>query len=83
MDQVEHTNPETQLLSDEQKEILDELLSRLGERCKNVLKLWLNGYSMKEIASKLELTSDTMARKIKYKCKNDLMNMLDGKDFDF
>ena len=70
-------SPEKLLMNEEQKDALHELLGRLGERCKRVLLLWAGGYSMEEIAERLELSSEAMARKTKYKCKNQLMEMID------
>lgn len=75
-------SPEEVLLTGEKRQTVDALLSRLGEKCKRVLLLWAGGYSMQEIADKLELSSEAMARKTKYKCKNQLMEMLDGLDID-
>lgn len=82
LDQADSDSPEYQLISEERKETLDQLLSRLGERCKNVLILWASGYSMREIAEKLNLSSEAMARKTKYKCKSQLLDMVDGMDID-
>jgi RNA polymerase sigma factor (sigma-70 family) len=82
LDDEDTESPEEVLLTGEKKEAVDALLSRLGEKCKRVLLLWAGGYSMHEIADKLQLSSDAMARKTKYKCKNQLMKMLDGMTID-
>lgn len=60
--------PEKLLIDLEQKSILQDLLGKLGEKCREVLLLWGNGFSMKEIAERLDYKSDGMARKKKYKC---------------
>ena len=75
-DDVTTESPETQLMSKEKIEILDDLLTQLGERCKSVLLMWANGYSMKEIKTKLEFTSEVMARKTKFKCKEKLVKLV-------
>ncbi len=81
-DQADIQTPEYLLLNAEKRDLLDSVLSKLGDRCKKVLLMWAGGYSMEEIAEKLELSSEAMARKIKYKCKNQLMELLDNTDFD-
>ncbi len=75
-DDVTTESPESQFLQKEKVEILDALLSELGERCKSVLLMWANGYSMKEITAKLEFTSEVMARKTKFKCKEKLVKLV-------
>jgi RNA polymerase sigma factor (sigma-70 family) len=79
---MDFDSPEHQLLNQEKRQVLDAALSKLGERCKKVLLMWAGGYSMEEIASALDLSSEAMARKTKYKCKNQLMEFLDHTDLD-
>jgi RNA polymerase sigma factor (sigma-70 family) len=81
-DQADFESPEHLLLDDEKRHRLDRILSQLGERCKKVLLMWAGGYSMEEIAETLELSSEAMARKTKYKCKNQLMELLDNTDLN-
>lgn len=81
-DRPDFETPEYLLLNDERRAVLDHVLNKLGERCKKVLLMWAGGYSMEEIAQILELSSEAMARKTKYKCKNQLMELMDGTNFD-
>ena len=81
-DQDDTDSPESLMISDERRQLLDSLLDRLGDRCKRVLILWANGYSMREIADKLDLSSEAMARKTKYKCKSQLLELVDGLHMD-
>ena len=81
-DKADFESPEYLLLSDERREILDQVLSKLGDRCKKVLLMWAGGYSMEEIAAALDLSSEAMARKTKYRCKNQLMELLDNTTLD-
>jgi RNA polymerase sigma factor (sigma-70 family) len=81
-DKADFESPEYLLLNDERREILDQVLSRLGDRCKKILLMWAGGYSMEEIAATLDLSSEAMARKTKYKCKNQLMELLDNTTLD-
>lgn len=73
MDQIETTTPETQLLSDEKKNLLRRALDELGERCRRILELWQLSYSMEEIATEMDFSSAQMARKNKYRCQQSLM----------
>ena len=78
-DEVATESPETELLDKERKAILDALLDKVGGRCKNVMLMWANGYSMPEITDKLGFSSEVMARKTKFKCKEKLVQLV--KDF--
>lgn len=82
-DQADLESPEYVLLNEEKRLALDRVLSKLGERCKKVLMMWAGGYSMDEIATALDLSSEAMARKTKYKCKNQLMELLDNSASEF
>ncbi len=50
--------------------------AKLTEECKNILTLFFNGFSMKEIVSKLGFKSDALARKRKFNCKNELIKLV-------
>ncbi len=48
---------------------LEHVLSKIGEKCQTILKLYyFQKNSMKEIAQKLQLSSVQMAKNRKYKC---------------
>ncbi len=47
----------------------ESVLSKIGEKCLQLLKLfYLENKSMKEIASKMEMNSEKIAKNQKYKC---------------
>lgn len=73
MDQIETTTPETHLITDEKKHLLQRAMEQLGERCKRILELWQLSYSMEEIAAEMNFSSAQMARKNKYRCQQSLM----------
>ena len=77
VDKTVMDDPEVELISQERKEILLKLMSQLGDRCQEVLKLWQLSYSMNEIAEIVGLSSDTMARKTKYRCMQKLLELVD------
>jgi RNA polymerase sigma factor (sigma-70 family) len=76
MDQIDTTNPEIELLSDEKKNLLRRALEQLGERCKRIMELWQLSYSMEEIAAEMNFSSAQMARKNKYRCQQSLLKFL-------
>lgn len=61
-------SPEATYLYDEQFEELHQCLGKCGNKCQEILLLWLSDYSMSEIAERLHLSGPAMARKIKYEC---------------
>lgn len=70
--------PERLLLDQTKVDQLQGLLQKLGKNCKEVLMYWANGYSMKEIAEKMDYKSDHMAKKKKYKCFKELLSYLEA-----
>jgi RNA polymerase sigma factor (sigma-70 family) len=68
--------PEITMIAQERKNLLNGLLSQLGERCQQILELWKLSYSMEEIAEKLGFSSPDMARKAKYRCHLSLMELV-------
>lgn len=76
MDSTETNTPELLLFTEEQKEILQSLVSQLGERCQKILELWKLSYSMEEIAKELDFSSAAMARKSKYRCHKALLEII-------
>lgn len=64
----EELTPESILFEKEEQYKLENAFAQLGPKCQEVLMLWLNQYSMAEIAQKMNLSSDAMARKVKFDC---------------
>lgn len=77
LDSVAEETPESKLFSSEQKDILSQLMSQLGDRCQKILELWKLSYSMDEIAEKLNFSSAAMARKNKYRCHKSLLTIIE------
>lgn len=69
--------PETMLIDQGRKELLHDLLGKLGGNCREVLMHWANGFKMTEIAEMMNYKSDSMARTKKYKCFKELLNYLE------
>ncbi len=64
-------------MSNETKDLLGQILSRLGEKCEKILELWKLSYSMEEIADKVGLLNAGVARRQRYNCYQKLMNLLE------
>ncbi len=68
--------PEISLIADERKAVLNRLLEQLNARCQQILELWKLSYSMEEIAKTLDFSSADMARKAKYRCHLNLLELV-------
>lgn len=68
--------PDHLMMNDQRKSQLKDLLSRLGQRCQDILALWQLSYSMEEIASQLGLHDASTARKAKYDCQQQLIKLV-------
>ena len=60
----------------EEKDWMDRAFHRLEARCRDILIQWMEGYTMHEIARKMGLANDAMARKLKYHCFKKLKEIL-------
>ena len=68
--------PEVLYLALEKEEQMAKTFSLLGPRCREVLMLWIDRYSMPEIAGLMNLSTAAMARKIKYSCFKKLKELI-------
>lgn len=64
--------PDHLLMEKESENLLERFLQKLDPRCVKIIKLWQEKYSMLEIADQLSLSSEMMARKLKYQCTKKL-----------
>jgi len=78
LDQVNYDTPESLSLAQEQKDVIHQLLSRLGEKCQRILELWKLSYSMKEIATEVGLSNAGNARKQRFTCYKKLLKIVDS-----
>ena len=77
LDQKNLETPESLSMSNEQKDLLSNILSRLGEKCQQILELWKLSYSMEEIAQKVGLQNSGIARRQRYNCYQKLIQLLE------
>jgi len=69
-------NIEANYVQAESAELIKQTFDQLGDRCKQILLLWIQGYPMDEIATKVNLSGAPMARKIKFECFKKLKNLV-------
>jgi RNA polymerase sigma-70 factor (ECF subfamily) len=56
-----------------EKKYLDNLMTMLGSRCREILMDWNDGYSMEEIAERNALLNANVARSKRYTCLQQLL----------
>lgn len=67
------------IIGNEKKELIRALMNELGDRCKELLTLSVfSKHSMKEIAEKMNFSTEDAAKTGNYKCKQRLMKMIKG-----
>lgn len=72
-------SPIDTLLSEGLKDLLRQTMQRLDEKCRNLLTLWSEKYSMKEITQQMKLTNERMAITYNARCKKKLIKLI-GED---
>ena len=60
---------EASVIENEKRATIDEILSKIGARCKELLRLYKLSYQMEEIAVRLGLSSPELAKKNVYECR--------------
>jgi RNA polymerase sigma factor (sigma-70 family) len=60
---------EARVIEGEKLTVIEAVLSRIGERCQQVLTYYKLSHSMEEIAELMQLSSPEMAKKVAYECR--------------
>lgn len=69
-----NSTPILNLLNKEKTELIDKILTPIGEKCKELLRLVIvHNHTMKEIAETLGLSGEDSAKTQHYKCKSKLI----------
>ncbi|MFT6321822.1 MAG: RNA polymerase sigma factor (sigma-70 family) [Granulosicoccus sp.] len=76
LDKHDHSM-EMQMVKNEQKKLLENWLSQLGEKCRQTLQLWNDGFSMKEIAEKADHENAAKAALARFRCMGKLQELID------
>jgi len=58
------------------REIMENSLAFLGERCKKILLMFNDNFNMKEIADEMGYSNENVAKKEKYKCQGNFKDYL-------
>jgi RNA polymerase sigma factor (sigma-70 family) len=66
---AEVESPETAAIREEYRELFQEALSQIGERCRELLRLYQLDHSMEEIAQIMHYNSADVAKKEAYRCR--------------
>ncbi len=64
------------ILNDGLKDLLRQTMQRLDDKCRNLLTLWSQKYSMKEITQQMKLTNERMAITYNARCKKKLIKLI-------
>jgi RNA polymerase sigma factor (sigma-70 family) len=56
------------MADDQEDEQLENAIAKLCQRCRDILLLWIDRYTMTEITQIMKLSNVAMARKTKYEC---------------
>ena len=74
------TGPEVVLTHDEEeyidKQWVNTMMGQLCDKCRQLLRLWMQSYSFKEIAAKLSYKSENSAKVSKFKCMKKLTKIV-------
>lgn len=73
---VEQSTPFVSLMDQDQQKTLEQLLAQLKPKCREVLNLWAQKYSMKEIAAQLGYSGEQVARNKKTACLKELKELV-------
>ena len=69
---------DTYLIDNDRKAVFEKLLSLISIDCREILKLWSFKYKMKEIADKMDFSSEGYAKKKKHLCLKKLISLVEN-----
>lgn len=72
-------NVEGRMIENERRAVIDEILKKIGERCKQILKFYKLSYSMEEIAQQMGYSSPELAKKNAYECRKKFKEYIEDK----
>jgi RNA polymerase sigma factor (sigma-70 family) len=70
-------SPESDMLRAEHRSWLEAALGKIGERCRELLRLYQLDYSMEEIAQTMQYASPDVAKKEAYRCRMRFRDVLE------
>lgn len=70
-------SPEAEVLRAEHRSWLEAVLGRIGERCRELLRLYQLDYSMEEITAAMQYANADVAKKEAYRCRMRFRELLE------
>lgn len=77
-DEPDDENPEILIMDKERANAIEQVLEQIGERCKEILKLYKLALSMAEIAQRLGISSPEQAKRDAYRCRMRFRDFVNG-----
>lgn len=74
---AEVESPEAEKIRSEYRDLFQEALGQIGERCRDLLRLYQLEYSMDEIADRMQYQSADVAKKEAYRCRMRFRELLE------
>lgn len=69
------------MLADERESEIKQVFSLIGDKCLEILSYsFFHKFSMRDIAEKMNFTSENAAKTAHYRCKHKLMEIIEGND---
>jgi len=62
-------SPEVRLIAAERRTLINQVLEKMGDKCRDLLKYYRLSYSMQEIADLLSISSAQQAKRDAYRCR--------------
>jgi RNA polymerase sigma factor (sigma-70 family) len=75
---AEVESPEAETIRSEYRELFQEALGQIGERCRDLLRLYQLEYSMEEIAQQMQYSNADVAKKEAYRCRMRFRDLLEN-----
>ncbi len=75
---AEVDSPEAETIRSEYRDLFQEALGQIGERCRELLQLYQLEYSMDEIAQRMQYSGADVAKKEAYRCRLRFRELLEN-----
>lgn len=72
-------SPEAQFIAEERQRVIDEVLDKIGQRCKQILTLYKLKHSMEEIAEAMGFAGKDVAKNEAYQCRKRFRNFVNSR----
>lgn len=71
-------SPEAETIRSEYRELFQEALAQIGDRCRELLQLYQLEFSMEEIAERMQYNNADVAKKEAYRCRMRFRELLEN-----